>query len=176
MVFLTSTANRVEFTSMGQPKGLVSENAYTILNEVEEKRASLIAALQKIQARYRYLPETAMRQVAARLRVPVSQVYHVATFYSAFSLKPKGRHIVNVCLGTACHVKGAGLILDRFKRELKVAEGDTTEDGQFTLQAVRCIGCCSIAPAVMIDTETHGYVRQDKVADIIKRYRESKEK
>lgn len=176
MVFLTSTANRVEFTSMGQPKGLVSENAYTILNEVEEKRASLIAALQKIQARYRYLPETAMRQVAARLRVPVSQVYHVATFYSAFSLKPKGRHIVNVCLGTACHVKGAGLILDRFKRELKVDEGDTTEDGQFTLQAVRCIGCCSIAPAVMIDTETHGYVRQDKVADIIKRYRESKEK
>lgn len=176
MVFLTSTANRVEFTSMGQPKGLVSENAYTILNEVEEKRVSLIAALQKIQARYRYLPETAMRQVAARLRVPVSQVYHVATFYSAFSLKPKGRHIVNVCLGTACHVKGAGLILDRFKRELKVDEGDTTEDGQFTLQAVRCIGCCSIAPAVMVDTETHGYVRQDKVADIIKRYRESKEK
>lgn len=176
MVFLTFPANRVEFASMGQPKGLVSENAYTILNEVEEKRASLIAVLQKIQARYRYLPETAMRQVAARMGVPVAQVYHVATFYSAFSLKPKGRHIVNVCLGTACHVKGAGLILDKFKRELKVDEGDTTEDGQFTLQAVRCIGCCSIAPAVMVDTETHGYVRQDKVADIIKRYRESKEK
>ncbi len=176
MVFLTSPANRVEFASMGQPKGLVSENAYTILNEVEEKRASLIAALQKIQARYRYLPETAMRQVAARMGVPVAQVYHVATFYSAFSFKPKGRHIVNVCLGTACYVKGAGLILDRFKRELKVDEGDTTEDGQFTLQAVRCIGCCSIAPAVMVDTETHGYVRQDKVADIIKRHKESKEK
>jgi len=158
---------------MGQLKGLVSENAYAILNEVEEKRASLIAALQELQVRYRYLPEAAMRQVAARLRVPVAQVYHVATFYSAFSLKPKGKHIINVCLGTACHVKGAGLIMDRFKRDLGVEQDETTRDGQFTLQGVRCIGCCSIAPTVMIDTETHAYVRQDKVPEIIKKYRPS---
>ena len=171
---------------MAKTPGLVSEHTYSVLKDLTDKHAELpdevraqgagavsehvIAALQELQATYHYLSEQAMRQVAARLAVPLVQVYHVATFYSAFSLKPKGKHIVNVCLGTACHVKGANLVMDRFKRELGIQQDETTPDGQFTLQGVRCIGCCSIAPAVMVDEETHAYMRQDTVPKLIKRY------
>ncbi|NLI99469.1 NADH-quinone oxidoreductase subunit NuoE [bacterium] len=171
---------------MKEDSGLVSEATYRVLKELTSRHIELplevqeqgagavsehvIAALQELQAKYHYLPEHAMRQVAARLGVPLSQVYHVATFYSAFSLKPKGKHIVNVCLGTACHVKGAGLVMDRFKRELGIEQDETTKDGQFTLQGVRCIGCCSIAPAVMVDEETHAYVKQDGVPKLLEQY------
>lgn len=176
---------------MDKTSQLISEDTYKILKDLTARHVEVpddvraqgagaisehvIAALQELQARYHYLPEHAMRQVAARLGVPVAQVYHVATFYSAFSLKPKGKHIINVCLGTACHVKGAGLILDRFTRDLGIEEGETTADHQFTLQAVRCIGCCSIAPAVMIDEETFAYVKQEGVPKLIKQYGESSE-
>lgn len=171
--------------------GLVSEKTYEVLKELTNKHIEVpeevaaqgagavsehvIAALQELQAKYHYLPEDGMRQVAARLGVPVAQVYHVATFYSAFSLKPKGKHIINVCVGTACHVKGAGLIMDRFKRDLQVEEGETTQDRQFTLQGVRCIGCCSIAPAVMIDAETFACVKQEGVPKLLGQYRKSGE-
>lgn len=176
---------------MDKASQLISEDTYRILNDLTARHVEVpadvraqgagavsehvIAALQEIQARYHYLPEYAMRQVAARLGVPIAQVYHVATFYSAFSLKPKGRHIINVCLGTACHVKGAGLILDRFKRELEIEQNETTKDGMFTLQGVRCIGCCSIAPAVMVDEETHAYVKQEGVPKLLKHYSEKSE-
>jgi len=172
--------------------GLVSEATYKALKNLTDKHVEVpddvaaqgagavsehvIAALQELQAKYHYLPESGMRQVAARLRVPISQVYHVATFYSSFSLKPKGKHIINVCLGTACHVKGAGLVMDRFKRELEVETGETSKDGEFTLQGVRCIGCCSIAPAVMIDEETHAYVKQEDVLKMLKQYGDKESK
>jgi len=167
--FLTSTANRVEFASMGQPKGLVSENAYTILNEVEEKRASLIAALQELQVRYRYLPETAMRQVAARMGVSVGQVYHIATFYTCFRLEPMGRHHVRVCHGTACHVRGSMGIQNEIERQLGVKKGETTSDNRFTLDAVNCLGCCALAP-VMVVNEDYYHMSKSKIEKTIKKY------
>ncbi|MEI7436541.1 MAG: NAD(P)H-dependent oxidoreductase subunit E, partial [bacterium] len=114
-------------------------------------RSSLIAVLQDVNAACGYLPETALRMVSDRLDLPLSDVYHVATFYTAFSLKPRGRHTVKVCTGTACHVRGAPRILDDLSRLLNVAPGETTPDGQFTLETVNCLGACALGPVVVID-------------------------
>ena len=110
-------------------------------------------------------------RVAERLEIPLRQIYNVATFYKAFSLKPRGKHRIAVCLGTACHVRGGQNILEQLERELGVREGESTADGLFSLEAVRCIGACSLAPAVMIDEEVYGRVRQERIHKILDRYR-----
>ena len=127
--------------------------------------------LQKINEDYNYLPENLLRYVAAETNVPLSQVYNIATFYNAFSLVPRGRHTVSVCRGTACHVRGSARILERLQLELGITDGETTEDMRFTLRNVRCIGCCSIAPAVRIDRDTYGNVRPDQLLTILKQYK-----
>jgi NADH-quinone oxidoreductase subunit E len=108
--------------------------------------------------------------VAIRLGLPLSAVLRVATFYNVFSLKPRGRHTISVCLGTACFVKGSGMLLDKLRRELGIEEGETTSDQRFTLEGVRCIGCCALAPALRIDGQTFAHVRQSQVASILKKY------
>ncbi|RDV84334.1 NADH-quinone oxidoreductase subunit NuoE [Ammonifex thiophilus] len=130
----------------------------------------LIAALLALQRHYGYLPEPALRTLAQELGVPLSKVYGVATFYAQFRLKPRGRHTVCVCLGTACHVRGSEQIFHALKRELGVEPGDTTADGRFTLEVVSCVGACSMAPVVVVDEETHGRLDPEKALALLKKY------
>lgn len=122
---------------------------------------TLIPALQAIQEEHGYLPETELVEVARRLRIPVSRAFGVATFYSQFSLRPRGRRTIRVCLGTACHVSGGQEILDALSRELGVAPGETSESGD-TLDVVGCLGCCSLAPVLMLDDQVLGRATPDK--------------
>ena len=131
--------------------------------------SSLIAVLEEIQARYRYLPAEALILVSERLGVPLSQAYSVATFYHAFSLKPKGKHCVHVCMGTACHVRGSPQVLDRLETKLGVKAGGTTRDRNFTLETVNCLGACALGPIVVTDGEYSGQMTAQKVDGLVKR-------
>lgn len=126
--------------------------------------------LQDIQKKKGYLPEADLRCMAAELRVPLSRLFGLATFYKAFSLVPRGRHSVHVCLGTACHVRGGMRLLDKLERDLGIHAGETTEDRRFTLDAVRCVGCCGLAPVVVIDENFHGKLTQSKLNRVLKKY------
>ena len=132
--------------------------------------SQLIGILQDIQANFNYLPREALVRVSERLEIPISQVFGVATFFKAFSLKPRGRHQINVCLGTACHVRGGARILGKLERDLKVEAGGTTEDFRFTLESVRCLGCCSLGPVVVIDNDTYGRLNQERVTKLLDQY------
>jgi NADH-quinone oxidoreductase subunit E len=132
--------------------------------------SQLIGILQDIQANFNYLPREALVRVSERLEIPISQVFGVATFFKAFSLKPRGRHQINVCLGTACHVRGGARILGKLERDLKVEAGGTTEDFRFTLESVRCLGCCSLGPVVVIDNDTYGRLNQERVTKLFDQY------
>ncbi|HDJ23996.1 MAG TPA: NADH-quinone oxidoreductase subunit NuoE [Candidatus Aminicenantes bacterium] len=142
-----------------------------ILQRYEPEQSSIIAILQDIQEAYGYLPREILAQVAEELNIPLSRVLSLATFFRAFSLKPKGKHPIHVCMGTACHVRGAQLVLEKFERELGIKTGETSEDLSFSLDAVRCVGCCGLAPVVMAGEEVHGKVSQMKVPGIIKKYK-----
>jgi NADH-quinone oxidoreductase subunit E len=148
-------------------EGKVSE----ILEKYQADRSSIIAILQDIQEEYNYLARDVLVQVAKEMDIPLSRILSLATFFKAFSLKPKGKNPVHVCLGTACHVRGAQLILEKFERELSLKSGETSEDKLFSLDAVRCVGCCGLAPVVMVREEVHGKVTQTKVSGIIKKYK-----
>ncbi len=147
-----------------------TEAVENILHQFEDSRASLIPLLQEVQATFYYLPQPVLRQVSERLHVPLPEIYHVATFYNCFSLEPVGKHVVQVCLGTACHVRGAPRVMDRLLRDLKLGHPGTTEDCQFTIRGVRCIGCCGLAPVVRVDANTHPHMTQGKVKGMLKRY------
>ncbi len=141
-----------------------------ILAEHEAQRAAVISVLQDINVRYKYLPEDVLRHVARSLDIPLSLVYNIATFYNAFSLVPKGEHIIQVCMGTACYVKGGGKILEAVQRKLNVELDGTTKDLKFSLETVSCIGCCGQSPVVRIDEDIYGYVSQNKIPDILAKY------
>jgi NADH-quinone oxidoreductase subunit E len=142
-----------------------------LLDQYEAQRTNLIPILQDVQDTYRYLPEEVLRKISKKLRVPLTEVYQVATFYRCFSLVPRGRHVIQVCLGTACHVRGAPRVLDRILRDLKMAGPGTSSDLQFTVETVRCIGCCGLAPVARVDnTNTHPHLTQTKVAGLLKKY------
>jgi NADH-quinone oxidoreductase subunit E len=133
-------------------------------------RSKLVGILQDVQKEMRYLTHDALRHVAGRLGIPLPRVYSVATFYKSFSLKPRGRHTISVCLGTACHVKGGVGILEKLERELGIKAGETTFDERFSLESVRCVGCCGLAPVFVTDEDFHGKVTQDKIASILEEY------
>ena len=141
-----------------------------ILAGHEADRASVISVLQDINAHYRYLPEDVLRHVAHGLNMPLSQVYSIATFYNAFSLTHRGKYVVRVCMGTACHVQGGYGILQAFERMLGIDAGGTTEDMNFTLEEVRCLGCCGLAPVITINEDLYGSVTQAKLPKIFERY------
>ena len=138
-----------------------------IINSEAQDDASLIAVLEAVQARYRYLPPEALILACERLGLPLSQAYSVATFYHAFSLKPKGKHCLHVCMGTACFVKGADKVLERLKELLGVEPGQTTADGMFTLESARCLGACALAPIVVIDGKTYGNMEPSGVEKML---------
>lgn len=131
----------------------------------------LIAVLQEVQAEYNYLPKDALRRIACLLDIPASRVYSVANFYRAFSLVPRGRHLIQICLGTACHVRGADRILEQLERTLNVKPGGTTSDQEFSLETVNCLGACALGPVVVLDGEYHGRMTVSKVDSVLKPYR-----
>jgi NADH-quinone oxidoreductase subunit E len=140
----------------------------TIINEEARSEGSLITALEEIQERFRYLPPEALILASESLRVPLSQAYAVATFYNAFSLKPKGKHCLNVCMGTACHVRGSPQILDRLETKLNIHSGETTHDHLFTLETVNCLGACALGPIVLTNGEYSGQMTLQKVDRLLK--------
>jgi len=141
-----------------------------ILDEHEAERSAVISVLQGVNKQYKYLPENVLRHVARALDIPLSRVYNIATFYNAFSLTPKGEHIIHVCLGTACYVKGGTKILEAVQRQLDVEVGGTTKDSKFSLETVSCLGCCGQSPVITVNEDIYGYVNQNKVSDILARY------
>jgi len=141
-----------------------------ILEKYEGGRETVIPILQDITVEFNWLPPNVLMRVAQVKQIPIEHVLRIATFYKAFSLKPRGKHIITVCTGTACHVKGAQRILDRLERELGIATGETTSDMQFTLEAVRCLGCCGLAPVVTVGDDLYGKLNPAKAAALIDKY------
>ena len=141
-----------------------------IINKYNADKEQLIPILQDTQAEFHYLPKEALTQVSDTTGVPLSRVYSVATFFKAFSLKPRGKHLINVCLGTACHVRGASKVLEQLERSLNASRGETTSDFKFTLETVNCMGCCALGPVVNIDGEYFGQMSAAKVDSLLARY------
>ncbi|MCI0494575.1 NAD(P)H-dependent oxidoreductase subunit E [candidate division KSB1 bacterium] len=149
-------------------------NSMAIADEImaryQYRDAALIAILQDIQKQFNYLPQNLLRYVALRMNVPLTRVYSISTFYKAFSLKPRGKHLINVCLGTACHVRGGMKIMERLERDLGIKNEETTYDEKFSLKSVRCVGCCGLAPVIMIDSEFHGNLTQEMIPKVLAKY------
>ena len=139
-----------------------------ILGTRWERAENLIPVLQDIQSQFHYLPEGALRAVSRCFQIPFPRVFHVATFYNCFSLEPRGRHHVQVCLGTACHVRGGQRVLDKVLRELNLPASGTTSDFEFTVEPVRCLGCCALAPVMRVDQRTYGHLQQSRVPRVLK--------
>jgi len=142
-----------------------------LIAEYEDNREAVIALLQDVQKQYGYLPRAVLNLISERLGLPHTQLFGLATFYRAFSLKPRGRHLINVCTGTTCHVKGAPLLLEALERELGCRCGETTSDGRFSIETVNCVGACALAPIVVIDEEAHGRLSQSKLRKVLDQYK-----
>jgi NADH-quinone oxidoreductase subunit E len=142
-----------------------------IIQQYGARDSAILGILQDIQAEEKYLPKEALEYVSQKMNIPMVQVFRIATFYNALSLKPRGRHKIDVCLGTACHVRGGGKILDKMERDLGIAMGETTKDKRFTLEVVHCVGCCSLGPVAVIDGEVIGRLSQDKVPALLKDFK-----
>ncbi len=141
-----------------------------ILVEHKNVQGALMPVLHETQELFGYIPEEAQKRISEVLNVPLAEIFGVATFYSRFTLKPRGQYTISVCMGTACYVKNAQGVLDKLKEELKVASGDTTSDGKFTLEATRCLGCCGLAPVITVNEDVYGKLVPDDIPDILKKY------
>ena len=142
-----------------------------IIKRYRGKESAILAILQDIQTKEKYLPKDVLEQVSQKMHIPMTQVFRIATFYNALSIKPRGRHKVDVCLGTACHVRGGPKIIDKLKRDLGIGVGETTKDKKFTLETVRCVGCCSLGPVAVIDGTVYGRLTQDKLPSMLKEFK-----
>ena len=141
-----------------------------IIKKYGGDKTAMIAILQDVQEENRYLPKEALSSISKQMDVPLTRIYEIATFYNAFSLKQRGKNLVEVCAGTACHVQGAARLMDRMERDLAIKCGETTKDKMFSLEEVRCLGCCSLAPVVRISGNIHPNLTQDEVPKILKNY------
>lgn len=139
-----------------------------IVDKYEGSPAALLAILQDIQAQENWLPREALERVADKLQVPLTRVYGMATFFRAFSLKPRGKHICTVCMGTACHIRGAPKLVEKIERDMKIKAGETTPDLEFTLETVNCVGACALGPLVILDGEYHGNITSAKLDKLLK--------
>ena len=144
-----------------------------IVERWDGKESFLIEMLQDVQDEYHYLPPEVLAELAKELNIPMSRTYHIATFYKAFSLRPRGKYPINVCMGTACHVKGGPRILEAVDRDLGIKTGDTTKDMQFSIETVRCLGCCGLAAVMTVGEDIHGNITPAKVSKILKQYKEN---
>ena len=146
------------------------------LRQTSRERSRLIPLLQMVQRALSYLPPEALELVAEHLDIPLSEVYGVATFYNQFRFTPPGRYPIKVCLGTACHVKGGEIILENFERKLGIKDGQTTEDREFSIERVACVGCCALAPVVLVGDAVHGHMMPSKVEGLFVRIQVEKER
>jgi len=147
-----------------------TEQIDRIIDKHNTDPGSLIQILLDIQAENRWLPAEALQRVSDKLQVPLNRIRHIATFYKAFSLTPKGRHEVHICMGTACHVRGAKRILDTVQDATGIKPGETDRDMKFSLETVNCLGCCALGPVMEIDGKTHGKLSTAETADVLKKY------
>jgi NADH-quinone oxidoreductase subunit E len=148
----------------------VAKKLDSILQKYGHHHSHIIQILQDIQVLFNYLPEDALRYISNKLKMPLSKIYSIATFYSAFSLTPRGKHLCTVCMGTACHVRGAVSVLNRIEERLGIKSGATTSDNLFTLETVNCVGACALAPIVVIDGQYHGQTTVNKIDEVIDKY------
>lgn len=153
----------------------VDEKLVKIAQKYQKVEGGIIGALHEVQDNYGYISTPAQKYLSETLQVPMAEIYGIITFYSRFTLTPKGKYNVQVCMGTACYVKGAEKVLEKFKSELGIEEGATTDDGTFSLEAVRCIGACGLAPAIVVNSEVYGKMDESKVTEVLTKYREKKE-
>ncbi len=153
------------------PEEVDLKDILRILEKHTEDKGRLIAILEGIQAEYGYLPEESLRMVSNEIGRPLVDVYSVATFYRSFSLKPRGKHLICACLGTACHVRGAPRIVEELKHQLKIKEGETTPDREFTLETVNCLGACALGPVVVIDGHYFSKVRKSRISQLLEQAR-----
>jgi NADH-quinone oxidoreductase subunit E len=148
----------------------VATDIEAIIDRFRADKGQLVSILQDIQDEYYYLPKDALEKVSQILDIPLSQVYSIATFFRAFSLTPRGRHLIKVCLGTACHVRGAPRVLEKMERDLEIGRGGTTDDLKFTLETVNCVGACALGPMVIVDDEYSGQMKTDKIEALLNQY------
>jgi NADH:ubiquinone oxidoreductase subunit E len=146
------------------------EKLEQIILQHKDQQGSLIPILHETQELFGYIPEEAQKKISEVLNVPLAEIFGVATFYSRFTLNPRGKNTISVCLGTACYVKNSQGVLDKLNEELKVATGSTTEDNKFTLEATRCLGCCGLAPVMMINDDVYGKLVPEDIPNILKKY------
>lgn len=156
----------VEFTDNPQLRAQLDE----IIEQHKDEKGALMPIMQKAQEIYGYLPPEVQKHIAIKMGVPVSEVFGVATFYSQFLLNPKGQYPVSVCLGTACYVKGSGLLMEKLESELGIPSGGVTDDGKFSLEATRCIGACGLAPVLTVGEDVYGRLVPDDIQGIIAKY------
>ena len=149
-----------------EQKGKVGQ----VLQKYQHDKSLLVDILQDIQAETGYLPREVLEETSRGLEVPLSRVYSVATFFKAFSLEPRGRHLISVCMGTACHVRGAVKVLEKIEQELKIKRGETTSDLKFTLETVNCVGACALGPMVIIGEDYHGEMTPEAVGSVLENY------
>jgi len=158
-------------TSSDQPVAIDYMELDTIIEgQFNGDKENLIMILQEIQRKYNYLPQASLIYLAEKIGVPISTIFGVGTFYSTFSLEPRGKHIISVCLGTACHVRGAEKVREKIQETLHIHDGQTTEDMLFTLESVRCLGCCSLGPVLRVDDDIHGRITSDMAGKIVEGY------
>ncbi len=141
-----------------------------IISRYPGGKREIISILQDVQEEFNYIPKDVLIEVSSKLEMPLSRAYALATFYSAFSLEPRGDYPISVCLGTACHVRGAPRIVDQLERELGISKGHTTPDGKFSLDEVRCLGCCGLAPVITVGSDLYGKIKIGRVKSILKKY------
>lgn len=146
------------------------DKLHALIESYKDVKGPVMPVMQKAQDIFGYLPVDVQQIIAEGLNVPVSDIYGIATFYSHFVLEPKGEYTIGVCMGTACYVKNAQKVLDELAKQLKVEVGKTTEDGKFTLMATRCLGCCGLAPVMMINDDVYGRLEPNMIADILSKY------
>jgi NADH-quinone oxidoreductase subunit E len=141
-----------------------------LIDSYIDRKEQLISLLQDVQAEFNYIPQDIIVRISQKLEIPLSQVFSVATFFQAFSLKPRGRHTVTICLGTACHVKGGQRLVDKMKRDYRIEPGETTDDERFTLETANCLGCCALGPVVVVDGKYESQVNPEKLDKVLKKY------
>ncbi len=142
------------------------------IDSIKDSQGSLMQTMHQAQEIFGYLPIEVQKFISMELDIPLAEVYGVATFYTQFSIEPKGKHKIGVCLGTACYVKGSQQVLDKLSKELNIKVGQTTADNEFTLDATRCLGCCGLAPVMMIDGDVYGKLEPKKIPDILAKYKD----
>jgi NADH-quinone oxidoreductase subunit E len=154
-------------------QAIIADNAgkiETLIDSYVTKKEQLISLLQDIQAEFNYIPQDVLIRISQKLDIPLSQVFSVATFFKAFSLKPRGRHVITICLGTACHVRGGQRLVDKMARTYNLKPGETSRDERLTLETANCLGCCALGPVVVVDGKYESQVNPDKLDKILKKY------